>query len=80
MAYTMAREFVKKRLKAPSTAKWPGLMDGRGTIQRLDQNTYSVRSWVDSQNGFGAQIRTNYFAVLREEGEEWKLISLNIVE
>jgi hypothetical protein len=80
MAYTMAKEFVKKTLKAPATAQWPGMLDDRGEIQRLDQTTYSVKSWVDSQNSFGALIRTNYVVILREEGSDWRLISLNSVK
>ena len=64
-AKAMAPEFVKKHLVAPSTAKFPWLA---GTAVR-DGDWWRVRSYVDSQNAFGAMIRNNYECVLREKGD-----------
>ena len=55
--YYACKKLIPAKLKAPSTAKFPDYEDsmfGMGT---------SVSQWtayVDSQNGFGAMIRTNF--------------------
>lgn len=66
-AFLAAKEFMKKRLKAPSTADFPFLTDG-STITKLDCGHFSVQSFVDAQNSYGAMIRTNYEMVLRHSG------------
>ena len=49
---TMACEnFVKERLKAPGSAKFAGLADQE--VFSMPDGSYSVLSWVDSQNSFG---------------------------
>lgn len=67
IACDMAERFVKDRLKAPSTAKFPGFWDdanGEGCVAYFNDGTWRISSWVDSQNSFGAQIRTHYVAQL----------------
>lgn len=57
-ACIVAEKFVKQSLKAPATAEFPP-----GTSQcRTTQSgrKWTVTSYVDSQNGFGALIRTYY--------------------
>lgn len=49
---------VQKALKSPSTAKFPPT--SACTIQRLENDGFKVSSYVDSQNGFGAMIRSNW--------------------
>lgn len=80
LAYNITEDWVKQRLKAPSTAEFPGIFDGKADhIQRLDDKKYRIRSWVDSQDAFGAQIRTHWEAVVQQTGEyDWKLLSLTI--
>lgn len=48
-------------LKAPSTAKFSQKRD----VDDLGEGRYRVRSFVDSQNGFGAMIRSNWETVLK---------------
>lgn len=75
MAYIMSQEFVTSKLKSPSTAKYP-LSYGNGS-KRMKGQQYSINSYVDSQNGFGAMIRTNFIVVVEQyEENEWKLIDL----
>lgn len=54
---------VTAMLKAPSTAKFP-----RGSADNIlfspEENSYTVISYVDAQNSFGAMIRTNYICVV----------------
>lgn len=56
IASVCAQSHVKTLLKSPSTADFPWSSDT--TAWGDDQ--YLVQSYVDSQNGFGAMIRTNY--------------------
>lgn len=72
---TFTQLLVEKRLKAPSTAKHPwGTSDYE--ITNLGTNRYTVSSYVDSQNGFGAMIRTNYTATIKKSGDSWRLEDL----
>lgn len=61
-AFYKSQEYMKGYLKAPAGADFPYYNsasvkrvagDGKGTM-------YEVLSYVDSQNSFGAKIRTNY--------------------
>ncbi len=56
-AWDVCQQNVDKRLKAPATAGYP--MRSEFDIIRAGE-TYRMRAWVDSENSFGAQIRT-YF-------------------
>ena len=59
-AYLMMQEFVKKRLKSPSTAKFPNFYLNTDHIKKISNQTYQITSYVDSQNTFGAMIRTKF--------------------
>nr|WP_321440572.1 hypothetical protein [uncultured Hyphomonas sp.] len=69
-----AKELVKQTLKAPSTAKFPFILRGeyKGDCQ------FVVRSWVDAQNGFGAQVRTYYTVTMIRSKSGWHLVSMEI--
>lgn len=60
LAYNYAEDFVKQRLKSPSTAEFPGLFEKADHITELGNEEYRINSWVDSQNGFGAIIRSKF--------------------
>lgn len=77
MAEVMCENFVTDRLKAPSTADFPGA----DAVDDLGDDEYQVTASVDSENGFGAMIRTDYVCTIRYAGgDEWQLVSLNIDE
>jgi hypothetical protein len=59
MARVMCQKFVTDRLKAPSTAEFPWNYDDQ-KVDILGPGHYRVSSFVDSQNGFGAQVRSTY--------------------
>jgi len=68
--HIQAQQFVLRGLKAPSTAKFPALpyntsADGNGL--------YKVDSFVDSENSFGAMIRSDWTVLMRLSGETWTL-------
>ncbi len=64
MAWVMCQQFIEARLISPSSAEFP-VMDTEATIERVADSghqpwPYRVRSYVDSQNGFGAMIRKGF--------------------
>ena len=78
MAYIMMEGFVEKRLKAPRTAKFPGVFDGKlDHVSSIGNYSYRISSYVDSQNGFGALIRTTFVGEIRQVSDDrWQLVSL----
>ncbi len=66
--YVTARNYVENVLKSPSTADFP-LLDYR--FFDLGNQKYKIVSYVDAQNSFGAQVRTNYSVTLSHNGGDW---------
>jgi hypothetical protein len=56
-AKIVAEGQIKTVLKSPSTAEFSGVGDTKYTPIT---NGYTVRGYVDSQNSFGATLRSNY--------------------
>jgi hypothetical protein len=77
-AIVMTQIFVKRNLKSPSTAEFPSSYDF--TAGEVEVPTYGkvwrVVGYVDSQNGFGAMIRTSFTCELKPIGDKWQLIDL----
>lgn len=65
-AGTYAQVYVTKTLKAPSTADFPVIRSN--DVTNLGNGRYKVSSFVDSQNGFGAMIRSNWEVTLTYAG------------
>ena len=57
-AWRMCKVFVEKGLKAPATADFPWYSENY--VTKLGGAKYRVESYVDAQNSFGAQLRTNF--------------------
>lgn len=60
---TWSQDAVKARLRAPATAQFPDCVMGLGdyTIRSNEAGTnYIVLGHVDSQNGFGALLRSKF--------------------
>lgn len=53
----MCQEKIKEILKSPSTAKFPNILEWP---MSKDKNIVIVQSYVDSQNGFGAEVRSKF--------------------
>ena len=75
-AWTYMKEFVRQRLKSPSTAEFP--FGGHRDVTALGDKRYLVESYVDSQNSFGATLRTKFRGVIRETPNGWELESLAV--
>ncbi len=69
-----AKMAVKKRLRSPATAKFPGTFFGRGEykVYLMPGGCYRVTSWVDSQNRFGALIRSEWVVDLEKKEDRWE--------
>jgi len=57
-AWSICKQFVTDRLRAPKTAEFASMSDSR--VLGGGGGEYEVHSYVDAQNGFGALIRNNY--------------------
>jgi hypothetical protein len=83
-AYSFTRSLVKQTLRSPSSAKFPSILGGNvevkvGNIIEDDLTCeFEVRGYVDSQNGFGAMLRTNYLATVKFEAQGARWILLDI--
>jgi hypothetical protein len=83
MAFVQCKDFVKDRLKSPATAEFPTL---DFEVLPRGENTYAIRSYVDSQNSYGAKIRANFFCEVEWNGkdeavqENWELRQLELKE
>jgi len=70
-------EKVKSGLKAPSTAQFPGIfLNADKWFVSRNHDIVTVQSYVDSQNSFGAMIRSNFKA--QYSYEKKKLLYLDI--
>jgi len=75
--YVMMQDFVKDRLKAPASARFPGDDDRGVHLYWSDNRKYSVSGYVDAQNSFGALVRNYYGGKLEQTSEnKWRLLSL----
>lgn len=81
MAYLMCENWVKERLKSPSTAEFPGVFEGKlDNIEKANQRYY-IESYVDAQNSFGAMIRINWScSTTQYEEDKWRLNNINLDE
>lgn len=68
-ALTYAREAIKTRLRAPATADFPWANDDH--VERLGCGRFRVREYVDSQNGFGANIRSHFVVTMTKRPDAW---------
>jgi len=56
-AWVVAQEFVKAKLVSPGTADFPW---GEDRHDQFNDTTFWIEGHVDSQNGYGAVLRTNF--------------------
>lgn len=67
-AHIIAQNYVETILKSPSTADFPTY---DYTASDLGNGKFKVISYVDSQNSFGATVRSNYTITLSHNGGDW---------
>ena len=73
-ASIICRKFMKESLKSPTTAKFPTTREDDVESSGIK---YSVISYVDAENSFGAMIRTYFLCdITYVGGDRWRLDSL----
>lgn len=82
-ACLIARDFVTRRLRAPSTAQFSACYGDDLRVVAVDgsRTRFRVSGYVDAQNGFSAMIRSSYVAVVEKmvgAKDEWRLIELQM--
>ena len=68
--------FVKDRLKAPSTAQFAPFREL--AISGNGVGPWIVRGYVDAQNSFGANLRSNFSCTIEFVGNQAKLIEASV--
>jgi len=76
-AFVMCEQFVTDRLKSPATAVFPTYGDDGTQTDKLGSVQFRAKAFVDSQNGFGANVRTHYTCTVSNTGgNNWHLDDL----
>lgn len=75
-AINACEHFVSQDLKSPSTARFPLYDDDQ--VSNIG-NVYTVTSYVDSENSFGAKLRTDYQCTVQWHPEKnaWALVGIS---
>lgn len=64
-AFRDAKNGIKKILKSPSSAKFADEFDDETKYKINSDGSIIIQSYVDSQNSFGAMVRTHYRCTVR---------------
>lgn len=71
--------FVQKQLRTPSVARFEPLSSVAAAPMAGKPGHWESVGWVDSQNGFGAMLRSDYICELKKHPNgDWQLVSLYI--
>lgn len=73
-----AKELVLERLKAPATAEFPSYSEVKIARVTLDSCRYILKSYVDAQNSFGAQIRNDWLVDIEYLPDTDKYVAHNV--
>jgi major membrane immunogen (membrane-anchored lipoprotein) len=75
-AYEACKHFVSNQLKAPATASYPNFFTNTTDITLNDNGggAFEVLSQVDSDNGFGAKLRSTFDCnvTTSDGGKNWQ--------
>lgn len=75
-AWVFCQYAVEAKLISPSSATFP-FGGAQRHVEYWDNGIFIIRSYVDSANGFGAIIRTNFFCKVQRTGNnKFNLIQL----
>ena len=78
-AWVMAEGFVRQCLKSPGSADFGGWHEPQlpdQCVADMGNGRYMVRGWVDSQNSFGALMRSQFLCTIRDKGASWSCDSM----
>ena len=76
---SIARQFVKQQLKAPSTADFP-YDDYEYECVEKTNNRWLVKSYVDAENSFGAKLRQKWWVEMKykKSTDKWELLNIAV--
>jgi hypothetical protein len=79
-AYYTIQGFVQNRLKSPGSARFPPVDAARvSQVGAIPDQRYIVAAYVDSQNSFGALLRSNFVGVIQQTSKgHWTLQELHV--
>jgi len=81
LGYQYAKAEITRKLKAPTTAKFPASYE-RGVIMQEVDGELHIAGFVDAQNSFGAMIRSRWSARLKRtpDRKSWEVIEASLAE
>lgn len=81
-AYNVCKQFVERQLTSPGSAEYPDFFDNDDEVRitLLADNNYRVNSQVDSDNAFGASLRSFFECTVDYQGDDqWQLVDLQMI-
>lgn len=84
-AYWQAKEAILLQLKSPASADFPDLTSN-DHVEMTTPSTFSIVSYVDAQNSYGAEVRRPWYATIRYTGGDpledasWIVVDAKIAE
>ncbi len=69
---------MTSQLRAPGTADYP--FGHVANVEDLGNDRYRLRSYVDAENAFGGEVRTNFVCVVEVSGSGEDASDYRIVE
>ena len=70
-AWIAATDYIQTKLLSPGSAKFP-MLPPDGAVETLSDNRWRIHSYVDSQNTFGALLRSNWSVeVTHPDPDHW---------
>jgi len=64
----LCEDTMTSKLRAPATADYP--FGHVATVRTMSPGRYGLASYVDAQNGFGAQVRTRFICEVEGIGDQ----------
>lgn len=75
-AYSVAEQKIRENLLYPPSGEFSMLA---AKIKKTGSKTYAISSYVDSQNGFGAKVRSDWFCKMSYAGKhKWTFQALSL--
>lgn len=76
-AYAVCQDAVEGRLRSPRSARFPWSYTDR--VMDLGDGRFRVRAYVDAENAFGAEVRTDFDCTVAWEGNDtWSVEALEL--
>ena len=75
--YNAAQPFIVDKLTSPGSAKFEDFNDD--AVKVLSPGVYGVSGYVDSQNGFGALLRSGWAIRMHKTGNTYQVDEIAVV-